>query len=236
MHLSTFFPLTLLAHITNHIKSSWLSDAYCILSGGEFWQSWDAYGRLHLWNESWVNPYYISNTWVGLIHISPEWGSIYLFSSTISCACMMCFTVHWGWSSLISSLWSCTSLKTFTSTCFSNVLCTICFAIDCYSWLWYARNYLRRLLYIWVPDASPFIGFSSVYLKARNGLSMGEFDKSVKCTLFWGRFVPFSGRIMCFTLYYALHFLFCACVWIFSLFCRFLDLFPILDYDMLRTT
>jgi len=42
----------------------------------------------------------------------------------ISCACMTCFMVLWGWSSLISSSWSYTSSKTFSSW-FWNVLRTI---------------------------------------------------------------------------------------------------------------
>jgi len=50
-------------------------------------------------------------------------------------------------------------------------------------------------------------------------------NRSLKCTLFWGHFVPFLGRIMCFMLYYALLFQFYARVWFFSVFYRFLDHF-----------
>jgi len=65
----------------------------------------------------------------------------------------------------------------------------------------------------------------SLCLRTNSGLSMGEFDMSLKCTLFWGHFIPFSGRIMCFMLYYVLPFWFYARVWFFSVVCRFLNHF-----------
>ena len=61
-----------------------------------------------------------------------------------------------------------------------------------------------------------------------NGISMGKFDQSLKCTLFWGHFFTILGRIMCFMLYYAHLFLFYARVLFF--FCVLQDSWPFYPY------
>ena len=89
--------------------------------------------------------------------------------------------------------------------------------------LWLA--YFKEVVIFWVLDAFPLSVFFSVCLRTSNGLGMGEFDKSLMCTLFLGHFAPFLGRIMCFMLYNALLCPFYTWIWFFSVFCKFLDHF-----------
>jgi len=97
------FFVTLLTHITTRIKSTWSSCAYCILV---------------VENLSLVKPMadcIIAMTleWTYVIIQTHEWECFtlpkvrlyrFIWLKSIPCACMPCFVVLWGWSSLILSL------------------------------------------------------------------------------------------------------------------------------------
>ena len=124
------FPLTLLTHTIAHLKSSWLLCAHCILSGGEFESlvkhMVDCTFGMTL---EWI--YAIFKCMSGSVpHFPKVWFDLSIWLYSIPCACVMCFLVLWGWSSLMSSLQLCISLRASTFSWFWNVLRIIWVVID----------------------------------------------------------------------------------------------------------
>jgi len=70
----------------------------------------------------------------------------------------------------------------------------------------------------------PLSLLSSVCLRTSNGLSMGEFDKSLKCTIFGVILLHFMENCVLYVIIYT-HFSFYAWVWFFYVFYRSLDFF-----------
>ena len=103
------------------------------------WESLQAYGRLHLWNESWVNLWYISNTWAGVFHIFQKWGSTSLFDSN------QFYVLAWYalWFLRGDQVWyrarALVDFRKHSSSSNFEMFCTLFgAAIDWHSCLWYA--------------------------------------------------------------------------------------------------
>jgi len=86
--------------------------------------------------------------------------------------------------------------------CFARYLGLPLLTILACEMLWFA--YFKEVVMCLSPRCiSLCMVYSSVCSRTSNGLNMGEFDKCLKCTLCWGNFIAFLGRID--ALYYNLY-------------------------------
>ena len=124
------------------------------------------YGRLCLWNESWVNLWHTSKTSEGVLQIFQKWGSTSPFSSIQS------EVLAW------KALWFLGGDQVWYRACdlvllrkpsfppnFEMYCALFGVVVDCRSYLWYATcdmlslAYFLRLLCVWALVASSLTGF-----------------------------------------------------------------------------